>query len=212
VELPMKRGIYGWGETAVKMNNMPQLVQIPGIPGSVRVVHYHTVGPTGPNGTQQFPKLTDCELVRILMPLINEKIISVYCNQGGKAKNAQNILANLKPAAECAKGILRRVEAERGYCSCECLRAMHHHQAMEGKMCDLVYRALMVCFSFADLQIQLENICNTDKAERGVHPRPYPTPASIPRHDSETKEDRLKRLIETWEQLHDEIMREANQK
>ena len=163
------------------------------VPGSHIVVH-HIVGPRGANGTQQFPKLTDYDLVCILKPFITEHIINVYCKEGGKNKNAQCILANLKPIAKCAKVMFCNVEAEHGYCSCECVAAIQRNQAAQGQLCDLVYRALMVCFTFADLQIQLDKI--------GKKHDPKPSAPQLP--SEEPSEETLKRLIERLHELHKE--------
>ena len=135
-----------------------------GIPPGTHQIHIHTVhsvGPPGANGTQQFPKLTDTELMCILRPLIREKIIDKYYTGGSKERNAQIILANLKDIVACTEEIFCCVEKEHGYCSCECLRAIHHNQVAAGHQCDLVFRALMICFTFADLQIQLK--CSKQK-------------------------------------------------
>lgn len=166
---------------------------------------HHIVGPPGANGTQQFPKLTDYDLICILKPLINEKIINIYCNEGGKERKAQSILANLKPIAEYAKDMFRKIEAEHGYCSCECVAAMQRNQAAQGQLCDLVYRALMVCFTFADLQIQLEKISNKGK----VKPK-APRPTTTTNH-METPEERLRKLVEKLQELHREsnVLHEA---
>lgn len=116
----------------------------------------HTVGPSGSNGTQQFPKLTDWELVCIMKPMIEEKILKVFGTKQSKEENAQNMLVNLKKIAKCAKGILCQIECDHGYCSCECLRALMHNQTTQGKADDIVFQALLICFSFADLQIRLD--------------------------------------------------------
>ena len=184
------------------------------VPGSHHVIHF--VGPPGANGTQQFPKLTDCDLVGILNPLIVEHIINKYCTKHGKDKNAKCILANLKPIVKCAKEIFYKIEKEHGYCSCECIGAMQRNQAARGQLCDLVYRALMVCFTFADLQIQLDKYSKRSepeaKAPRGTN---TPNHAETPQ---ETPQERLKRLIDKLEKLHEEsdklqqaIMRETDQ-
>jgi hypothetical protein len=53
---------------------------VPPLPPGTHQVVYHAVGPSGPNGTQQFPKLSDCDLVEILYPMISNKIMHVYAN------------------------------------------------------------------------------------------------------------------------------------
>ena len=73
------------------MNNLIHLLR----PGGQVVHHIHYVGPSGANGTQQFPKLTDCELCCLLKPLIQESILCVYANQPTEAQSAQNMLAHL---------------------------------------------------------------------------------------------------------------------
>jgi hypothetical protein len=155
----------------------------------------HTVGPIGRNVTQQFPQLTDCQLVQILMPPIREKIINVYCIKGDKPLNAQYILSNLKPIVECSKSIFCEVRARHGYCSCECLGAIQRTQMAAGKTCDVVYRALMVCFTFADLQIQLDMICARRSSESPPHSSSTANPG---RETSEVKshEDKIRELIE----------------
>ena len=171
-------------------------------PGSqvIHVHHIHTVGPVGRNGTQQFPQLTDCQLVQILMPPIREKIINVYCIKGDKPLNAQNILSNLKPIVECCKSIFCEVRARHGYCSCECLGAIQRTQMAAGKTCDVVYRALMVCFTFADLQIQLDMICARRSSESPSHSSSTANPG---RESSELKshEEKLEKLIKEFEEV-----------
>ncbi len=171
-------------------------------PGShvIHVHHMHTVGPVGHNGTQQFPKLTDCELVQILMPPIRDKIKNVYCIKGDEPLNAQNILSNLKPIVECCKSIFCEVEARHGYCSCECLGAIQRTHMAAGKTCDVVYRALMVCFTFADLQIQLDMICARRRSGSPPHSSSTANPG---RESSESKshDDKLKKLIEEFEEV-----------
>lgn len=169
-------------------------------PPGGRVVHvHHIVGPPGANGTQQFPKLTDYDLVRILNPLIVKNIIDVYCNEGGKERKAQCILANLKPIVEYAKGMFCKIETKHGYCSCECVAAIQRNQAAQGKLCDVVYRALMVCFTFADLQIQLDKIRTKSEAEDSNPPEP-----SAPTLQDDSADERLKALIKQWHDLHEE--------
>jgi hypothetical protein len=135
-------------------------------------IYTHRVGPTGANGTQVFPKLTDNELMCILRPLIHKKIIDKYCTGGSKEKNAQIILANLTAIVPCTEDIFCCVKKEYGYCSCECLRAIHHNQVAAGHACDLVFRALMICFTFADLKIQLDEICHKEATGKGTHTTP----------------------------------------
>lgn len=166
-------------------------------PGTHYIVHHH-VGPPGANGTQQFPKLTDYELVSIIRPLIVEHIINKFCNEGGKDNNAQSILANLQPIVKIAKIIFCKIEAEHGYCSCECVAAMQRNQAAQGQLHDLVYRALMVCFTFADLQICLEKISKRGKAKVKESP-----PPSAPTQEDPSNE-KLKELIKQWHKLREE--------
>ena len=167
------------------------------VPGSHHVIHI--VGPPGANGTQQFPKLSDCDLVCILNPLIVEHIINKYCKKDGKDKNARCILANLRPIVKCATAIFKKIEEEHGSCSCECIGAMQRNQAAQGQLCDLVYRALRVCFTFADLLIQLDKINNKSEPEAEASRKAStPTP-------KEASEEKIKKLISRWDQLQKEI-------
>ena len=133
-----------------------QFIPLTPIPAH-HVVHViHAVGPTGSNGTQQYPKLTDWQLVSIMKPMIEDKILNVYGTKQSNEENAQNMLANLKKIAECAMCILCKIERDHGYCSCECLRALMHNQTAKGEFNNVVSRALLICFSFADLKICLD--------------------------------------------------------
>lgn len=198
------------------------------VPGShvIHIHHTHTVGPYGANGTQQFPKLTDRELISILKPLIHGSIIDVYCTKGGKTQNAQNILTNLQPIVECTKKIFQKVKAEHGYCSCECIGAMQRNQAAQGQACDFVYRALMVAFSFADLHIQMAKIDKKDTLTvipAANYPTDFVDPHNGVYHQNspspQDREKRLRELIESLEKLHNEsrqiqeaITRESQQR
>ena len=172
-------------------------------PGGHVVYVHHTVGPVGHNGTQQFPKLTDCELIRIMSTPILEHIVKVYCTKEDKPLNAQNILSHLKEIVECSKSILCAMERQHGYCSCECLGAMRRNQEASGKTCDVVYRALMVCFTFADLQIQLDSIC----AKRSSRPSPRnggTANSGGEASGSTSAEERLKCLFDRLDKLQRE--------
>ena len=195
-----------------EMNNHPQFFPLPG----TRHVHIiHTVGPVGKNGTQQFPKLTDSELVAIIRPLVQTKIIKVYCVKGGESQNARNILANLRKILRCAKEIFMQVEREHGYCSCECLCAIQRIQVAHGEVCDWVYRALMVCLTMADLQIQLDEMDKRNGDSSGArHPTaPHRTPSKDYKR-TEDKDEKVRKLMEKLDQLHKEseaIHREIQQ-
>ena len=202
----------------------------------IHIYHTHQPGVIGPNGTQQFPKLTDCELACIICREIHEKIKKVYCCKETSCENAHNILANLKNAMEIAKDILTQIEKERGYCSCECLRAYMLTEISIGRLCDLETRAIMVCMAYADVQIQIDkhkqhnSISRVDPNHKIYHqnaPQPshsytIPTALVVPGHgqsvNHEEKEKHLKELIEKLEKIEEEsellkqtILYESNQ-
>ena len=141
------------------MTDLLHLIQ----PGGHVVLHLHHTGPEGGNGTQQFPKLTDCELCSLLKPMIEESILCVYAMKPTEALGAQNLMANLHPIVKIALTIFARIERQHGYCSCECVGAMHRVQEAHGGLSHPIFLALMVCLSFADLTIRLSKAKKTDK-------------------------------------------------
>jgi hypothetical protein len=190
-------------------------------PGARQILIHtmHSVGPPGANGTQQFPKMTDPELVAILKPLIRDTINVKYCCSSNSLSDAQNVLANLRPIVECCKKIFCKVETEHGYCSCECLRALQRHQVISGKACDPVFRAVMICFTFADLQMQLACAKPTDAAKAAasttvtrVQKRKYPVDLVDPHNkvfhqhsqDPNTHEGHIKDLLDKLDHIHEE--------
>jgi len=194
---------------------------VPPLPPGTHQVVYHAVGPSGPNGTQQFPKLSDCDLVEILYPMISNKIMHVYANKGSKELNAQNILANINCIVLTAKDILLNVEKAHGYCSCECLRALRWVQTQKGRAGDLVFKALMICMDFAALMIQLNcikdlkaksqtehSISKVDPAHGVYHTyAPRPTAPAYTFHDENIKNiwDELRKIEESENSVREHI-------
>lgn len=179
----------------------PHVIFIPvPLPGASHHVVFHTVGPSGPNGTQQFPKLSDCELYDILHPMIHHKITCVYAIKESDVLNAQNMLANMEVIVNISIEILSKVEKERGYCSCECLRAFQSVVTQNGHACDVVFKALMICMSLAALKIQLKHIRNakseTDPATPVVVTLPHAPGATAPGLDPHAEA-----MKQMWEEL-----------
>ena len=188
------------------------------------VHHYHYVGPSGANGTQQFPKLTDCELCCILKPHIQKSILCVYANKSTEAQSAQNMLAHLVQIVKSGTDIFETIEKQHGYCSCECIGALHRVQAEHRGLHVLVFEALMICLSFADLEIQIckakkdktepgENIIPVaiiDPAHTVYHqhnPRPSTTTPSAPPQNIEELLQELHKLTEKERELHELIQK-----
>jgi hypothetical protein len=156
------------------MDKWMQFLHPGGHPGGHVVHHIHYVGPSGANGTQQFPKLTDCELCSLLKPLLQKSILCVYAVQSTEAKSAQNMLAHLLPIVKSGMEIFTQIEKQHGYCSSECIGAMQRVQTEHGGLHELVFEALIICLSFANLEIQ---ICKAK--EEKAEPRKDIIPVAI---------------------------------
>ena len=199
------------------MNNLIHLLR----PGGQVVHHIHYVGPSGANGTQQFPKLTDCELCCLLKPLIQESILCVYANQPTEAQSAQNMLAHLLDIVKSGLEIFKKIEKERGYCSSECIGALMRVQAQHGGMCELVFEALIICLSFANLEMQIcmakkpktepkhdiIPVAIIDPSHTVIHPNIPQSPPSAPTHDIQDLIDELHKLIEREKELRELIQK-----
>ena len=188
-------------------------------PGGHVVLHLHHAGPTGPNGTQQFPKLTDCELCCLLKPLIEEHILRVYAKTSN-AQSAQNLLANLHPITKQAITIFTEIEKKHGYCSCECVGAMRRVQAASGGLCLPVFEALMVCLSFADLEIRLikaqkratpangkphGELTVIDPRHTKYHEHAQPPSPTAPELDIDTLVEEFQKIVEREKELRELI-------